>query len=148
VSWDETLERVRSAAEFCASSGLTRFRIDEDDLEIEVRRSAPSGGLVPAAGTAAELAEEAHGPSNGAIAPEEPRKTFKAEFVGIVRFSRPAVSEGTLVGGDRELAYVESLGIRNPVRSGGPCRVAEIFVSDGQPVGFGQPLLTIEPSDV
>jgi acetyl-CoA carboxylase biotin carboxyl carrier protein len=127
---------------------LTRFRIDEDDLEIDVRRSPRSGLLAAADGSAPEFAEEAHGPSNGAVTPEDSRQTFKAEFVGIVRFSRPAVSEGTLVGGDRELAYVESLGIRNPVRSGGPCRVAEIFVSDGQPVGFGQPLLTIEPSVV
>ena len=86
--------------------------------------------------------------TNGSLAHSELRKTFKAEFVGIVRFSRPTVSEGSLVSGDRELAYVESLGIRNPVRSGGPCRIAEVFVSEGQPVGYGQPLLTIEPSDV
>ena len=83
--------------------------------------------------------------SNGSAAPEVRRRTLKAEFVGIVRFARPAVTLGTLVPGDRELAYVESLGIRNPVRSGGACRVAEIFVGDGEPVGFGQPLLSIEP---
>ncbi len=147
MSWDETLERVRSAADFCASSGLTRFRIDEDDLEIEVRRSVrseqPAAALVNA-----EMPESVQLLTNGSLAHGEVRKTFKAEFVGIVRFSRPTVSEGSLVGGDRELAYVESLGIRNPVRSGGPCRIVEVFVSEGQPVGFGQPLLTIEPSDV
>ena len=147
MSWDETLERVRSAADFCASSGLTRFRIDEDDLEIEVRRSVRSE---PAASAPLEdeRVESVQLLGNGSLAHNELRKTFKAEFVGIVRFSRPAVGEGSLVGGDRELVYVESLGIRNPVRSGGPCRVVEVFVSDGQPVGFGPPLLTIEPSDV
>ena len=69
---------------------------------------------------------------------------LKAEFVGIVRFSRPTVGEGTILSEDRELAYVESLGIRNPVRSGGAGRIASIFVTDGEPVGYGQPLFAIE----
>jgi acetyl-CoA carboxylase biotin carboxyl carrier protein len=49
-----------------------------------------------------------------------------------------------LVGEDRELAYVEALGIRNPVRSGGAGRVCDIFVKDGQAVEYGQPLFSIE----
>jgi biotin carboxyl carrier protein len=64
--------------------------------------------------------------------------------VGVVRFSRPAVSEGMNVEGDRDLAYVETLGIRNPVRSRGSGRIAAIYVTDGQPVEYGQPLFTIE----
>jgi biotin carboxyl carrier protein len=46
--------------------------------------------------------------------------------------------------GDRELAFVETLGIRNAVRSRGPGRVAMIYVTDGQPVEYGQPLFAIE----
>jgi biotin carboxyl carrier protein len=69
---------------------------------------------------------------------------LKAEFVGIVRLSRPAVGAGTVLAEDRELAYVESLGIRNPVRSGGPGRISAVFVNDGEPVGYGQPLFEIE----
>ncbi len=149
VNWDETLERVRSAAEFCARSGLTRFRIDEEDLEIDVRRSLRPGTGGPEAGSAAGATAGAkHGSSNGSASKDDGHKTLKAEFVGIVRFSRPSVSEGSVVNSDRELAYVESLGIRNPVRSGGPCRVTEVFVSDGEPVGYGQPLLAIEPHRV
>ena len=33
---------------------------------------------------------------------------------------RPAVTEGMELDGDRELAFVETLGIRNAVRSRGP----------------------------
>ena len=128
--------------------GLTRVRIDEDDLEIEVRRSVRSEPPAAAVAAGADLPEEVPAAAGGALVRSDTRKTFKAEFVGIVRFSRPVVSEGSVVSGDRELAYVESLGIRNPVRSGGPCSIAEVFVSEGQPVGFGQPLLTIELSDV
>jgi 2-amino-4-hydroxy-6-hydroxymethyldihydropteridine diphosphokinase len=146
VDWDQTLERVRSAAEFCASAGLARFRIDEADLEIEVRRTVravrapePEPALEPV------HSNGTHAPSNGVASSGAPEpKVLKAEFVGIVRLSRPSIVEGTELAADRELAYVESLGIRNPIRTGGPGRVAQIFVTDGQAVEYGQPLFAIE----
>ncbi|GAC1299546.1 MAG: hypothetical protein NVSMB19_04020 [Vulcanimicrobiaceae bacterium] len=146
VNWDETLERVRSAAAFCADAGLARVRIDDDRVAIDVRRTPRAAGHVPA--PPATDAGEASGvavASNGAAPHDErPRSILKAEFVGIVRLSRPSVAPGVVLAADRELAYVESLGIRNPIRSGGAGTVAEIFVSDGQPVEYGQPLFAIE----
>ncbi len=149
MSWDETLERVRRAADFCASAGLTRFRIDEEEFEIDVRRTPRAESMTAVANAnSGSIPSGSGGLTNGTAAKDEYQKTLKSEFVGIVRFSRPSVSEGSIVSSDRELAWVEALGIRNPVRSGGACRVAEVFVSDGQPVGFGQPLLAIEPQRV
>jgi acetyl-CoA carboxylase biotin carboxyl carrier protein len=144
MNWDQTLERVRRAAEFCAEAGLVRFRVEEDDLEIEVRRVARP---VRAQALEAEFVPALAGApaTNGAVAHDEPPHTvLKAEFVGIVRLSRPAVSEGTILSEDRELAYVESLGIRNPIRSNGAGRVTAVYVNDGEPVEFGQPLFAIE----
>jgi biotin carboxyl carrier protein len=46
----------------------------------------------------------------------------------------------------RELAYVESLGIRNPIRVVAPSRVTAVLVSDGQPVEYAQPLFAVEPT--
>jgi len=146
MNWDQTLERVRRAAEFCAEAGLVRFRIEEGDLEIEVRRGARP---VPAPAAPADFAVPANGvsTSNGVLARDEPpQAVLKAEFVGIVRLSRPAVAEGTILAEDRELAYVVSLGIRNPIRSNGPGRVTAVYVNDGEPVEFGQPLFAIETS--
>jgi len=147
VTWDETLERVRSAASFCASSGLVRFRIEETALEIEVRRT-PRPVALPTPASDDELADVAAGngyaATNGASHAAKPHSVLKAEFVGIVRLSRPAVSVGAVIAEDRELAYVESLGIRNPIRSGGPGRVADVFVGDGDAVEYGQPLFALE----
>jgi len=142
VDWELTLERARRAAEFCAAAGLARFRVEEDGIEIEVRRSPRP--VRPS--TAVPAAESSAVPSlNGVPSPETRAPALvKAEFVGIVRLARPAVAEGTVVAGDRELAYVESLGIRNPIRSSGPGRVVAVHVTDGQPVEFGQPLFSIE----
>jgi 2-amino-4-hydroxy-6-hydroxymethyldihydropteridine diphosphokinase len=148
VNWDESLERVRSAAEFCASAGLARLRIDEADVTIEMRRTPrekPQALPEGAPESAADVASTGPVFGNGAIAHDDPPATvLKAEFVGIVRLSRPSVSEGSILGEDRELAFVESLGIRNPVRSGGAGRIARVFVTDGQAVEYGQPLFAIE----
>lgn len=146
VNWDETLERIRSAAEFCASGDLTRFRIEEDGLEIELRRTPRPVVVAPPVPAEEDHSAplDGHAPhGNGAIAGDAPR-IVRAEFVGIVRFSRPTVVAGADLVEDRELAYVESLGIRNPVRSGGPGRVREIFVADGDAVDYGQPLFALE----
>lgn len=151
VDWDQTLERVRSAAAFCADAQLSRFRIDEPDIEIDVRRT-PRSPAPTASPNGVAHERTGDGPpasANGATdaaAADGPRSVLKAEFVGIVRLSRPAVSPGAVLAQDRELAYVESLGIRNPVRAGGPGRVVEVFVSDGQAVEYGQPLFAIEPA--
>ncbi len=145
VTWEETLDRVRSAAEFCASAGLVRFRVEEEALGIDVRRT-PRPSLTPPAVPEAELAGTGGAPAspNGTAHAPKPANVLRAHFVGIVRLSRPAFTAGAELAEDRELAYVESLGIRNPVRAGGPGRIAEIFVRDGDAVEYGQPLFAIE----
>jgi acetyl-CoA carboxylase biotin carboxyl carrier protein len=144
MDWDQTVARVRRAAAFCVDAGLERFRIDEDDLTIEVRRRP-----TPPAPVAVEPefdASAAVAPSsNGALESHHaPSQVLKAEFVGIVRFSRPAAVEGEPVEAGRELAFVEALGIRNPVRAGAAGTLAAVYVSDGQAVEYGQPLFALD----
>jgi biotin carboxyl carrier protein len=145
VQWEEVVARVRGAAAACAGSELVRLRIDELSFGCEIRRTAlvkkaaePDPDPAPAAAEAVA--------ANGAAPPAgvDVVTVLKAENVGVVRLSRPAVAEGGRVGGVRELAYVESLGIRNSIRTAGPGTVAKIFVRDGQAVDFGQPLFAIE----
>ena len=40
MDWDKALARAREVAEFCAEAGLERYRVSQEDLEIEVRRSS------------------------------------------------------------------------------------------------------------
>jgi acetyl-CoA carboxylase biotin carboxyl carrier protein len=131
---DTIVARVRALAEAFTVTGLARLNVKDADFELELRRSRPftpsdSSAAVPAA------AEE--------TLAEKP-DIVTSDLVGVLRFSRPAVSEGHRLESDRELAFVEALGIRNPVRSRGPGRIAAIFVTDGQPVEYGQPLFAIE----
>lgn len=133
--FEETVEhRLRPVAAAFAESDLLRIRIADDAIEIEMRRTpAAAPRSNGAAATAGEPGEQA-------------LDVVTAEVVGIVRFLRPALEEGNVVDGDRELAVVEALGIRNPVRSRGPGRIACVYVADGQAVDYGQPLFALERS--
>jgi acetyl-CoA carboxylase biotin carboxyl carrier protein len=130
---DTIAERVRPLARAFSDGGLTRLRVREGEFEVEFRRARPAHG--GGAGAA--------GPANEPPA-ARPVEAILADVVGILRYLRPAVNEGMKLESDRELAYVETLGIRNPVRSRGAGRVAMIYVTDGQPVEYGQPLFAIE----
>jgi acetyl-CoA carboxylase biotin carboxyl carrier protein len=130
---DETIaERVRPLAAAFLDGGFARLNVRDGAFEVEFRRTpAPLG----AAASSASASEPAPARTHDAIV---------ADVVGIVRFMHPAVTEGMHVDGDRELAFVETLGIRNGVRSRGAGRIAAVYVTDGQPVEYGQPLFAIE----
>lgn len=148
ISWDEALDRVRQIVAVCVESDAERLRLEEEAFSVEVRRTsrrassliAPtepfgaSGGAVAASSAAA---------GNGAAHALREPVLLRADFVGIVRFSRPVVNEGSVVNEDHELAYVESLGTRNPVRAAGHGKIVAVHVIDGQPVDYGHPLFAV-----
>jgi acetyl-CoA carboxylase biotin carboxyl carrier protein len=129
---DQTIaERIRPLAEAFHDGGYARLNVREGEFEVEFRRATS-----PRAPAAVPVATEP--------AEAGPHDAILADVVGVIRFTHPALTEGMLVEGDRELAFVETLGIRNAVRSRGPGRIASIYVTEGQPVEYGQPLFTIE----
>lgn len=133
--FEETIaSRVRPLAEAMRSSDLIRVSVRETDLEIELRRHPRPVASQPAAS----------GDSGEGGSPEASYEIVAADQVGIVRFTRPTAAEGVVLETDREIAYVEALGIRNPVRSKGAGRIASVFVTDGQAVEYGQPLFALD----
>jgi acetyl-CoA carboxylase biotin carboxyl carrier protein len=141
---DVIASRARALAGALAEAGFARLRVRDGDTEIELRRAprTPAGAAAVVAGPGAAA-------GNGAPAPAAERAERRADLiasdvVGVVRLGRPPVAEGSTLDGDRELAYVETLGIRNPVRSRGGGHVTAVFVTEGQPVEYGQPLFAIE----
>ncbi len=137
---DVIATRARALAGALAESGFARLRVRDGETEIELRR-APRIGPAAVVLAPAALAGE---PDRAAERPADRAELVSSDVVGIVRLMRPAIAEGQELEGDREVAYVETLGIRNPVRSRGRGRVSAVFVTDGQPVEYGQPLFSIE----
>jgi acetyl-CoA carboxylase biotin carboxyl carrier protein len=137
---DVIATRARALAGALAESGFARLRVRDGETEIELRRAPRT---VPAAVALLPTSLGAE-PDRAPDRTSDPAEMVSSDVVGIVRLMRPAIAEGQLLEGDREIAYVETLGIRNPVRSRGGGRVSAVFVTDGQPVEYGQPLFTIE----
>ena len=133
---DVIAARARALAGALTEAGFARLRVRDGETEIELRRAPRAGSAPQAPATPAATA-----PAKPA---ERTADVVASDVVGVVRLVRPAVFEGQLLEGDRELAYVETLGIRNPVRSRGPGHVCAVFVTEGQPVEYGQPLFAIE----
>ena len=132
---DVIATRARALAGALTEAGFARLRVRDGDTEIELRRApragAPAVTPVPAAEPPAPPAER-HA------------DLIASDVVGVLRHVRPPIAEGQELDADRELASVETLGIRNPVRSRGAGRIVAVFVSEGQPVEYGQPLFAIE----
>jgi len=125
-------ERVRALADFLSSGDAVRVRIVRGDDEIEVARRQPHADRPRRA--------------NDRTVPDETRlrfETIKADLVGIFHLSRPAPSVGEIFEADRELGYIEALGIRTPVHSMGAGRLVRIAATDESPVEYGQALFSI-----
>jgi biotin carboxyl carrier protein len=126
--------RVRRLAEFLASEHVLSVRIERAGDEIELRRR-PQSVSASEFDQDAPIAVESSEPSLEAI---------KAGYVGIFRLGRPAPVEGELLDGDRELGYIEQLGIRNVIHSLGAGRIVTIASGDGSAVEYGQPLFLVD----
>ncbi|HET9393129.1 MAG TPA: hypothetical protein VFO29_06405 [Candidatus Rubrimentiphilum sp.] len=128
------VERVRSLVQAFLETDLVRMRIERDGGHVELRRRASMRTAAPPNAEPAAISVAA--PAN--------LDEIKSDLVGIFRFSRPLPVEGEMLESDRELAFVEALGIRNPVRSLGPGRLVSVCCHEGQPVEYGQVLFEIE----
>jgi acetyl-CoA carboxylase biotin carboxyl carrier protein len=133
--------RARALAGALTEAGFARLRVRDGDTEIELRRAPRTNGAAAVAPANPAPASEPAPPP----APAERRAdVIASDVVGVLRHVRPAIAEGQELDSDRELASVETLGIRNPVRSRGGGRIVAVFVTEGQPVEYGQPLFAIE----
>jgi acetyl-CoA carboxylase biotin carboxyl carrier protein len=131
---DTIATRARALAGALSEAGFARLRVRDGETEIELRRAPRHGSVAAGPVAPPEAVERA----------QRPADVVASDVVGIVRLLRPAVGEGEQLDGDRDLAYIETLGIRNAVRSRGGGRVTGVFVHEGQPVEYGQPLFSVE----
>lgn len=126
--------RVRALSDVFVGTDLLRLRVERENDVVELGRHRLHPDLVP------EMPADLNDVESAPVRLE----AIKADLVGIFHLSRPAPSAGDLLEDDRELAYVEALGIRNPVRSRGPGRLASVSAEDGRPVEYGQVLFEID----
>jgi len=123
-------EHVRALARFLAETGAVRVRVARGDEEIEIEARSQREG-------ARDRAHDVPAPAATRV------DAIKADLVGIFHLSRPAPKVGDVFDADRELGFVEALGIRTAIHSMGAGRLVSMPAADGAAVEYGQALFLV-----
>ncbi|MEQ3650569.1 acetyl-CoA carboxylase biotin carboxyl carrier protein [Hyphomonas sp.] len=143
---------VRELAAILREADLGEVEVEHEGLRIRV--SKPAAPVVQAAMAAPAAAPVAAAPAAAPVAdaaavPAASEKAIKSPMVGTVYLSpEPGAKQFVAVGdkvkkGDTVL-LVEAMKTFNPVEADKAGVVKEIYVSDSQPVEYGEALILIE----
>jgi acetyl-CoA carboxylase biotin carboxyl carrier protein len=145
-------ELVRELAGLLDQTGLTEIEYDAGGLRIRVARSpAPVQALPPApapATAAAASAASAPAPAPVEKIADHPG-LLTSPMVGVVYTSPepqapPFVNIGDAVAAGATVLLIEAMKVFNPIKAHRSGRVTRVFVNNGAPVEYGEPLLVIE----
>ena len=152
-------ELVRELAKLIAETDLTEIEVEIGDLRIRVARTVaatvavPMAALAPAAHAAlpaAVPAPVAAGESApGARPPAGHPGAVVSPMVGTAYRkpspeAKPFVEVGAHVAAGDKLLLIEAMKTFNEIAAPRAGTVTAIFIEDGQPVEYGEPLLVIE----
>ena len=138
---------VAALAEIAARHDLSEVEVDHNGLKIRVARERHPAPVVHAVAAPYAVA------AAPAAAPEPPAKehpgAVKSPMVGTAYLrpspeSKPFVEIGSTVKVGDKLLLVEAMKTYNEIVAPRAGKVTEIFVSDGSPVEYAQPLMVIE----
>jgi acetyl-CoA carboxylase biotin carboxyl carrier protein len=143
---------IETLAELLQRTGLTEIELAEGDSRIRVVRSPqPLTAAVPAQAMAAPTpaAIAARAGSAAATGADRHPGAVRAPMVGTVYLTPepgapPFVAVGAEVSEGQTLLIIEAMKVMNPIRAPRSGRIVEILVSNGDPVEYGELLLTIE----
>ena len=139
-------ELVRELANLLAETDLTEIEVEKGDLRIRVARNVtaappptPIAVSAPAASPALGAAE-ADASHPGAVLSPMVGTAFRKPSPD----SRAFVEVGSRVQAGDKLLLVEAMKTFNDIVAPRSGTVTAIFIEDGQPVEYGEPLLVIE----
>ena len=163
------LKEIKELLEIVNESGVAEFEIEKGDQTIRIRRNAAaekaaqppyivvSGGAPAAASVAAADPMPAEAPPAAAPAAEATSEPDEDEDLVIVTSpivgtfyaspqpdAPPFVQVGDTVGTGEVLCIIEAMKLMNEIESETAGVVAKKFVSDGQPVEYGEALFGIK----
>jgi len=137
-------ELIRQLADILNQTGLGEIEYAEGERRIRVARPAvtqvasAAAPMAPAAAPAAAAAEPGAPPANAVTAP-----MVGTVYVAPEPGSTPFVRVGDQVKEGQTLLIIEAMKVMNQIRSPRGGTVTQIFVRDGAPVEYGEPLLVV-----
>ena len=142
---------IETLAELLQRTGLTEIELAEGDSRIRVVRAPqPLTAAIP--GPALTPQPAGAGPAVAAATPAASERrpgAVHAPMVGTVYLTpepgaAPFITVGGEVGDGQTLLIIEAMKVMNPIRAPRGGRIAEILISNGDPVEYGELLLVIE----
>lgn len=135
---------VRALALLLAETGLGEIEYAEGERRIRVARPAAAAHPVIAGPVAAPVTAAV-----GAAPEPLPPGTIVAPMVGTAYLApepeaSPFVRVGDPVQEGQILLIIEAMKVMNPIKSPRAGTVNRIFVTDGAPVEYGEPLLVVD----
>ena len=155
------LAEVERLLAFMQKHGLEEFEYEREGVRIRLKKASghPAGAVRVISAAEAGLTEEAHAapaaphpaPSRGtAAAPGSNIHLIKSPIVGTF-YSAPSpgaeafVTRGSRVEPGQVLCIIEAMKLMNEIESDVAGEIVELFVENGSPVEYGQPLFGIRP---
>jgi acetyl-CoA carboxylase biotin carboxyl carrier protein len=156
------LEQIEQILRTMSEHNLEEFEYSRGDLRIRVKKPSVGMVLTPRTALAPEIIVAAASPAAAApsaTAPAAIQETRPTEDLHLVKSpivgtfygspspgSEPFVKIGGHVDTGQTLCIVEAMKLMNEIESDVSGEVLRVFVDNGQPVEYGQPLFGIRPS--
>jgi acetyl-CoA carboxylase biotin carboxyl carrier protein len=145
------IEEIRDLADLFEERGLTEFEFENENIRVRLAK-ATAAPFVPAhqpiAFTAPAATPAANAEAAPAALPESDLHKITSPIVGTFYAASgpdkgPYVSIGSKVTPETVVCIVEAMKLMNEIQAETSGEIAEIYVDNGQPVEFGQPLFGI-----
>ena len=155
------VQQIEQLLRFMSEHNLEEFEYSRGDLRIRLKKPSAGVAMYPRSMGVPEIivpgaTERQPSPAPSTSAAPEPRATedlhlLKSPIVGTF-YEAPSpgaeafVKIGAHVESGQTLCIVEAMKLMNEIESDESGELVRIFVENGQPVEYGQPLFGIRPS--
>lgn len=138
---------IRELADLLTETELNEIEVEKDGLRLRVARGGGNSYVAPPAASVSPAAPQAA--SGNASEANSPANAVTCPMVGTVYVAPepgapPYVRAGDQVNEGDTLLIVEAMKVMNPIPAPRSGKVSRIFISNGDPVEYGEPLLVLE----
>ena len=149
------MNELRELAELVNEHGFTDFEFENENIRVRLSKMTaapvvqaiqPAPAMQPTAATAA-VADA--GPASTPAAEDDSLFKITSPIVGTFYSSPspdkdPYVKEGSTVAPDTVVCIVEAMKLMNEIQAETTGEIVKVYVENGQPVEYGQPLFGIK----
>ena len=149
ASFDIDGDLVRKLADLLRETGLSEIEFAEGEKRIRVTRPTAAQTVAVQAAPVLAAAPVAAAAAPGSAKPASHPGAVTSPMVGSAYLAAepggtPFVRPGDVVKAGQTIMIIEAMKVMNPIKAPRGGTVAEVLVSDAQPVEFGEVLLIIE----